>query len=129
MDLVVRQREGYPLPFYTPIHSTTKSKLLMEVLLIEKETLDCILDEHELLCNMVIVLANRLRRKETADMMTSSEVCDFLHIGLTTLQSLRNGGKIGYVRIDDGSIRYPVTEVIRYMERNGINYNRGAYGE
>ncbi len=125
----MRQREGYPLPFYTPIHSTTKSKLLMEVLLIEKETLDCILDEHELLCNMVIVLANRLRRKETADMMTSSEVCDFLHIGLTTLQSLRNGGKIGYVRIDDGSIRYPVTEVIRYMERNGINYNRGAYGE
>ena len=129
MDLVVRQREGNPLPFSTPIHSTTKSKLLMEVLLIEKETLDCILDEHELLCNMVIVLANRLRRKETADMMTSAEVCDFLHIGMTTLQSLRNGGKIGYVRIDDGSIRYPVTEVIRYMERNGINYNRGAYGE
>lgn len=57
----------------------------MEVLLIEKETLDCILDEHELLCNMVIVLANRLRRKETADMMTSAEVCDFLHIGNTTL--------------------------------------------
>ena len=129
MDLVVRQREGYPLPFYSYYPLTTKSKLLMEVLLIEKETLDCILDEHELLCNMVIVLANRLRRKETADMMTSSEVCDFLHIGLTTLQSLRNGGNIGYVRIDDGSIRYPVTEVIRYMERNGINYNRGAYGE
>lgn len=129
MDLVVRQREGYPLPFSTPIHSTTKSKFLMEVLLIEKETLDCILDEHELLCNMVIVLANRLRRKGSADMMTSAEVCDFLHIGMTTLQSLRNGGKIGYVRIDDGSIRYPVTEVIRYMERNGINYNRGAYGE
>ena len=129
MDLVVRQREGNPLPFSTPIHSTTKSKLLMEVLLIEKETLDCILEEHELLCNMVIVLANRLRRKGTADMMTSAEVCDFLHIGMTTLQSLRNGGKIGYVRIDDGSIRYPVTEVIRYMERNGINYNRGAYGE
>lgn len=101
----------------------------MEVLLIEKETLDCILDEHELLCNMVIVLANRLRRKGTADMMTSAEVCDFLHIGMTTLQSLRNGGKIGCVRIDGGSIRYPVTEVIRYMERNGINYNRGAYGE
>ncbi len=125
----MRQREGYPLPFSTPIHFTTKSKFLMEVLLIEKETLDCILDEHELLCNMVIVLANRLRRKGTADMMTSAEVCDFLHIGMTTLQSLRNGGKIGYVRIDDGSIRYPVTEVIRYMERNGINYNRGAYGE
>lgn len=101
----------------------------MEVLLIEKETLDCILDEHELLCNMVIVLANRLRRKETADLMTSAEVCDFLHIGTTTLQSLRNGGKIGYIRIDDGSVRYPVTEVIRYMERNGINSNRIAYGE
>lgn len=129
MDLVVRQREGYPLPFYSYYPLTTKSKLLMEVLLIEKETLDCILDEHELLCNMVIVLANRLRRKGTADMMTSAEVCDFLHIGMTTLQSLRNGGKIGYVRIDDGSIRYPVTEIIRYMERNGINYNRGAYGE
>ena len=27
----------------------------MEVLLIEKETLDCILDEHELLCNMIVV--------------------------------------------------------------------------
>jgi len=101
----------------------------MEVLLIEKETLDCILDEHELLCNMVIVLANRLRRKETADMMTSAEVCDFLHIGNTTLQSLRNSGKIGYIRIDDGSVRYPVTELIRYMEKYGIKPNRIAYGE
>ena len=101
----------------------------MEVLLIEKETLDCILEEHDLLCNMVIVLANRLRRKETVDMMTSAEVCDFLHIGKTTLQSLRNSGKIGYVRIDDGSVRYPVTEIIRYMERNGIHSDRTAYGE
>ncbi len=101
----------------------------MEVLLIEKETLDCILDEHELLCNMVIVLANRLQRKETVDMMTSAEVCDFLHIGKTTLQSLRNSGKIGYIRIDDGSVRYPVTEITRYMERNGVQSNRIAYGE
>lgn len=101
----------------------------MEVLLIEKETLDCILDEHELLCNMVIILANRLRRKETADMMTSAEVCDFLHIGKTTLQSLRNSGKIGYIRIDDGSVRYPVTEIIRYMKSNGIHSNSLAYGE
>ena len=101
----------------------------MEVLLIEKETLDCILDEHELLCNMVIVLANRLRRKEPDDLMTSAEVCDFLHIGKTTLQSLRNSGKIGYIRIDDGSVRYPVTEIIRYMESNGIHSNSLAYGE
>lgn len=101
----------------------------MEVLLIEKETLDCILDEHELLCNMVIVLAKRLRRKEPADLMTSAEVCDFLHIGNTTLQSLRNSGKIGYIRIEDGSVRYPVTELIRYMEKNGIKPNRIAYGE
>ncbi len=101
----------------------------MEVLLIEKETLDCILDEHELLCNTVVILANRLRRKETADMMTSAEVCDFLHIGKTTLQSLRNSGKIGYFRIEDGSVRYPVAEIIRYMERNGIQSNPAAYGE
>lgn len=101
----------------------------MEVLLIEKETLDCILDEHELLCNMVIILANRLHRKETDDLMTSAEVCDFLHIGKTTLQSLRNSGKIGYIRIDDGSVRYPVTEIVRYMEQNGIQLNRVAYGE
>ncbi len=101
----------------------------MEVLLIEKETLDCILDEHELLCNMIVVLANRLRRKETAEMMTSAEVCDYLHIGTTTLQTLRNSGKIGYFRIDDGSVRYPVTEVICYMEQNGIHVNRDAYGE
>lgn len=101
----------------------------MEVLLIERDTLDCILDEHELLCNMVIVLASRMRRKEADDMMTSAEVCDFLHIGTTTLQSLRNSGKIGYVRIDDGSVRYPVTEIIRYMERNGIHSDRVAYGK
>ena len=101
----------------------------MEVLLIEKDTLDCILDEHELLCNMVIIMANRLRRKETADMMTSAEVCDFLHIGKTTLQSLRNNGKIGYIRIDDGSVWYPVIEIIRYMECNGIHSNSAAYGE
>lgn len=101
----------------------------MEVLLIEKETLDCILDEHELLCNMVLVLANRLRRKEAADLMTSDEVCDYLRIGKTTLQSLRNSGRIGYYRIDDGSVRYPVTEVIRYMEQNGIHTNLDAYGE
>lgn len=62
-------------------------------------------------------------------MMTSAEVCDFLHIGTTTLQSLRNSGKIGYVRIDDGSVRYPVTEIIRYMERNGIHSDRVAYGK
>lgn len=101
----------------------------MEVLLIEKDTLDCILDEHELLCNMVLVLANRLRRKEAEDLMTSDEVCDYLRIGKTTLQSLRNSGKIGYYRIDDGSVRYPVTEVIRYMEQNGIHTNLDAYGE
>lgn len=117
------------LLFSTIIPHTTQIHKYMEVLLIEKETLDCILDEQALLCDMVITLASRLRRKEAEEMMTSAEVCDFLHIGHTTLQSLRNSGKIGYLRIDDGSIRYPVTEVIRYMERNGINYNRGAYGE
>ena len=101
----------------------------MEVLLIEKETLDCILDEHGLLCDMIITLAARLRRKEADEMMTTPEVCDFLHIGHTTLQSLRNTGKIGYIRIEDGSVRYPVSEVMRYIEQNGIQISRGAYEE
>ena len=101
----------------------------MEVLLIEKETLDCILDEHELLCDMVITLAARLRRKEPDELMTTAEVCDYLQIGTTTLQSLRNSGKIGYYRIEDGSVRFPVAEVVRYMERNGVKISRDAYGE
>ncbi|WP_302988431.1 helix-turn-helix domain-containing protein [uncultured Muribaculum sp.] len=61
--------------------------------------------------------------------MTSDEVCDYLRIGKTTLQSLRNSGRIGYYRIDDGSVRYPVTEVIRFMEQNGIHTNLDAYEE
>lgn len=101
----------------------------MEVLLIEKETLDCILDEQALLCDMVITLASRLRRKEAEEMMTSAEVCDFLHIGHTTLQTLRNSGKIGYLRIDDGSVRYPISEIFRYMDQNGIHVSREAYEE
>ena len=36
----------------------------MEVLLIEKETLDCILDEHELLCNMVVNLRDTSSEEE-----------------------------------------------------------------
>ena len=54
---------------------------------------------------------------------------ELAYIGKTTLQSLRNSGKIGYIRIDDGSVRYPVTEIIRYMESNGIHSNSLAYGE
>lgn len=96
----------------------------MEVLLIEKETLDCILDEHELLCDMIITLAARLRRKAPDELMTTAEVCDYLQIGRTTLQSLRNSGKIGYYRIEDGSVRFPVAEVVRYLERSGVNVNQ-----
>ncbi len=48
----------------------------MEVLLIEKETLDCILDEHELLCNMIVTLATHLRKKKPDELMSAAEVCD-----------------------------------------------------
>lgn len=101
----------------------------MEVLLIEKDTLDCILDEHGMLCDMVIKLAAILRCREPDEMMTTAEVCDFLHIGRTTLQTLRNSGKIGYTRIEDGSVRYPVSEIVRYIDSDGIHINREAYGE
>ena len=129
MDLVVAGGRDTRLLFSTTIPYTAQIHKFMEVLLIEKDTLDCILDEHGMLCDMVITLAARLRRKEADEMMTTAEVCDFLHIGHTTLQSLRNNGKIGYLRIEDGSVRYPVGEVIRYMEQNGIHISREAYEE
>lgn len=100
----------------------------MEVLLIEKETLDCILDEHELLCDMVITLAARLRRKEPDELMSAAEVCSFLNIGMTTLQTLRNNGKIGYVREDNNNIGYPCSEVLGYLKRIGVSTNSLANG-
>lgn len=100
----------------------------MEVLLIEKETLECILDEHELLCDMIITIAARLRRKAPDELMTTAEVCEFLNIGTTTLQSLRNNGKIGFVREDNNSVGYPCSEVMGYLERNGVQPNANAYG-
>ncbi len=100
----------------------------MEVLLIEKNTLDCILDEHELLCDMIINLSAKLRNKSPEELLSVSEVCDFLRIGPTTLQSLRNNGKIGFVREDNNSIGYPCSEVISYLERNGVRPNPIANG-
>lgn len=100
----------------------------MEVLLIEKETLDCILDEHELLCNMVVNLATHLRKKKPDKLMSAAEVCDFLNIGTTTLQTLRNSGKIGFVREDNNRVGYPCSEVIGYLERNGVSPNAFANG-
>lgn len=95
----------------------------MEVLLIEKDTLDCILDEHELLCDMIINLAVHLRKKKPEELMSVSEVCGFLRIGTTTLQTLRNSGKIGFVREDNNNISYPCSEVIGFMERSGVCTN------
>lgn len=100
----------------------------MEVLLIEKETLDCLLDEHGLLCDMVITLAARLRKKQPDELMSAAEVCEFLNIGITTLQTLRNSGKIGFVREDNNRVGYPYSEVIGYMERNGVPTNSFANG-
>lgn len=95
----------------------------MEVLLIEKDTLDCILDEHGLLCDMIINLAAHLRKKKPEELMSVSEVCGFLRIGTTTLQTLRNNGKIGFVREDNNNIGYPCSEVISFMERSGVCTN------
>lgn len=100
----------------------------MEVLLIEKDTFDCILDEHGLLCDMIINLASHLRKKKPEELMSAAEVCDFLNIGTTTLQTLRNSGKIGFVREDNNRVGYPCREVIDYLERNGISPNAFANG-
>ncbi|ROT15337.1 hypothetical protein EEL51_13860 [Muribaculaceae bacterium Isolate-110 (HZI)] len=42
----------------------------MEVLLIEKDTLNCILDEHQHLCDMIISLAGHIRRKKPDEMLS-----------------------------------------------------------
>ena len=92
----------------------------MEVLLIEKETLDTIIGEHELLCDMVIKLASHIRRKKPDEMLSVAEVCEFLRIAPSTLQSIRNSGKIGFVRDDDNMVKFPCREVVGYAERHGV---------
>ncbi len=100
----------------------------MEVLLIEKETLDTIIAEHEMLCEMVIRLASHIRRKTPSEMLSVSETCQFLNVSPTTLYNLRMNGKIGFVRDDNNSICYPMSEVMGYIRRCGVPVNRQTYG-
>lgn len=92
----------------------------MEVLLIEKETFDTIMNEHEMLCEMVNTLAIHIRRKSPNEMMSVSEVCEFLNISPNTLQNLRMNGKIGFMREEGNAVSYPRIEVLRYLERCGV---------
>lgn len=92
----------------------------MEVLLIEKETFDTIMNEHEMLCEMVNTLAYNIRKKAPNEMMSVSEVCEFLNISPNTLQSLRINGKIGFMREDNNAISFPRKEVLGFLEKCGV---------
>ena len=92
----------------------------MEVLLIEKDTFNSILDEHNLLCDTIISLANHIRKKKPEDMLSVAEVCEFLKIAPSTLQSIRNSGKIGFVRDENNGVKYPCCEVTAYIGRHGV---------
>ncbi len=100
----------------------------MEVLLIEKDTLNCILDEHQLLCDMIISLAGHIRRKKPDEMLSVAEVCEFLRIAPSTLQSIRNSGKIGFVRDEGNGVKFPCREVLGYAERHGVTQKISANG-
>jgi len=101
---------------------------LMEVLLIEKDTFNCILDEHQLLCDMIISLAGHIRRKKPDEMLSVAEVCEFLRIAPSTLQSIRNSGKIGFVRDEGNGVKFPCREVLGYAERHGVTQKISANG-
>lgn len=100
----------------------------MEVLLIEKDTFNGILDEHQLLCDMIISLAGHIRHKKPDEVLSVTEVCEFLRIAPSTLQSIRNSGKIGFVRDDDNGVKYPCKEVVGYAERHGVTQRLSANG-
>lgn len=100
----------------------------MEVLLIEKDTFNGILDEHKLLCDMIISLAGHVRRKKPDEMLSVAEVCEFLRIAPTTLQSIRNSGRIGFVRDEDNGVKYPYREVVGYAERHGVTQRLSSNG-
>lgn len=100
----------------------------MEVLLIEKDAFDTIINEHEMLCDMVIKLASHLRRKKPSEILSVAETCRFLNISPTTLYNLRMNGKIGFVQDDNNSIGYPMREVLDYLRRCGVPVNQIAYG-
>lgn len=100
----------------------------MEVLLIEKATFDTIIQEHEMLCDMVVTLASQLRRKSTSEILSVAETCEFLNISPTTLYNLRINGKIGFVRDENNSISYPLKEVMAYLERCGVPVKHIADG-
>lgn len=100
----------------------------MEVLLIEKDAFDTIINEHEMLCDMVIKLASHLQRKKPSEILSVAETCRFLNISPTTLYNLRMNGKIGFVRDDNNSIGYPMREVLDYLRRCGVPVNQIAYG-
>lgn len=100
----------------------------MEVLLIEKGTFDTIIQEHEMLCDMVVTLASHIRRKSPSEMLSVAETCEFLNISPTTLYNLRVNGKIGFVRDENNSIGYPLKEVMAYLERCGVPVKQIANG-
>lgn len=100
----------------------------MEVLLIEKDTFDSLMEEHEMLCDMVITLAAHIRHKLPDEILSVAEVCKFLNISPTTLYTLRVNGKIGFVRDENNAIFYPLREVMGYLERNGVPVNQIAHG-
>lgn len=92
----------------------------MEVVIIEKETFDTLISEHEMLCEIITGLARQVQRKLPGDLLSVKQACEIMHISPATLQNLRISGKIGFVREANGAISYPVKEVTGYLERCGM---------
>ena len=92
MDLVVRQREGYPLPFYNPLSQTTTQihyNFMAEFIQIEKSVLEDILGRVNYLHKVSRSLYERVRNKEPDDWLTMEQIAPYLGIQSTLIEEKR----------------------------------------
>lgn len=123
----MRQREGYPLPFYNPLSQTTTQihyNFMAEFIQIEKSVLEDILGRVNYLHKVSRSLYERVRNKEPDDWLTMEQLCGLLHISESKVRSLKKSGRIGFVKCGKGFL-YSASDAFGLLERIDADTGNG----
>lgn len=84
---------------------------------IEAVAFERMLEKMHALCILIEDTSNRHKTKMLGDWIDNQEACLMLGVSSRKLQTLRDGGKIAYTRIER-RVFYRKDDITRYLENN-----------